>query len=65
MTDQVVSREMMFNRGAEAARQGKPRDGHHMNAWAPAVPDWQAGHDYVTKARTKHARPGQLAGAQP
>lgn len=62
MTEQIISREAMFNRGAEAARRGLARDEHNMNAWAPAVPDWQAGHDYVTKARAKLA---PNAGGQP
>lgn len=54
MDSQIVSKEAMFNRGAEAARRGVSRESHHMNPWAPAVTDWQAGHDYVTKARSKH-----------
>lgn len=63
--DNVVSRETMFNRGAEAARKGQSRDEHNMNSWSPAVADWQAGHDYVTKARQQHARGLAAAGARP
>ncbi|WP_338762067.1 hypothetical protein [Massilia sp. METH4] len=62
--EQIVSREVMFNRGAEAARHGLSRDGHNMNWFSPAIPDWQAGHDYVTKARQQHAR-GQARRAEP
>jgi hypothetical protein len=66
MTDfQIVSRETMFSRGAEAARKGKARDDHGMNSWAPAVTDWQAGHDYVTSARQKQSRAGAAMGARP
>lgn len=47
MTDQIVSRATMYERGAAAALAGRPRDSHGMNPWAPAVPDWQAGYDSV------------------
>lgn len=58
MSEHIVSRETMFNRGAEAARKGRGRDDHRMNWHSPAIPDWQAGHDYVTTARLKQARAG-------
>lgn len=64
MDDQIVSKVVMFYRGAEAARRGKKRDDHGMNAQAPAVVDWQAGHDYVTKTREKHGA-GKAIGGQP
>ena len=56
MDGQIMTPEGMFKRGRDAALRGVDRDGHHMNAWAPAVADWQAGHDYVTKARAKQDR---------
>ena len=62
MTDQIMTPEGMFRRGRDAALRGVERDGHHMNAQAPAVTDWQRGHDYVTKARAKLSR-GQLVEA--
>lgn len=63
MDEPIVSKEAQFNRGAEAARRGVSRDGHNMNSWAAAVPDWQDGHDYVTKARAKQG--GHQHGGQP
>lgn len=49
----IVSKEMQFNRGADAARQGRPRTSHNMNHDAAALPDWLEGFDYVMKAREK------------
>lgn len=62
---EIVSKEAMFNRGAEAARQGRTRDEHRMNWHSPAIADWQAGHDYVTHARQKQPRAGAAMGARP
>lgn len=45
MTDQIVSRKMMFDRGADAFNAGRTRDSHNMNPWAPALADWLAGFD--------------------
>lgn len=45
MCDQIVSRSMIFDRGAAAFNAGLPRDSHNMNWHAPALPDWLAGYD--------------------
>ena len=49
MTDQIVSRAMIFNKGAAAFNAGRPRDSHNMNPWAPALPDWLAGYDHAER----------------
>jgi len=41
--DQIVSREEMRARGAQAFYDGRGVDDHHMNWMSPAVADWQAG----------------------
>lgn len=43
MCDQIVSRAMIFDRGAAAYAKGLGIDAHGMNPGAPAIPDWQAG----------------------
>lgn len=41
--DQIVSRAVIFNRGAAAFSKGLGLDDHYMNPGAPAIKDWQAG----------------------
>ena len=49
MTDQIVSRAMIFDRGAAAFTAGRPRDSHNMNWHSPALPDWLAGYDHAER----------------
>jgi hypothetical protein len=53
MTDQIVSRIEMHRRGAAAFVRGLGRDDHNMNAGAPAIEDWQKGHDAAAAAYTR------------
>lgn len=53
MTDQIVSRTEMHRRGAAAFVRGLGRDDHNMNAGAPAIEDWQKGHDAAAAAYTR------------
>lgn len=53
MTDQIVSRKMMFERGADAFNAGRTRDSHGMNPWAAALPDWLAGYHDAEQAWNK------------
>jgi hypothetical protein len=41
--ENIVSRETIRQRGANAFDRGVPIDGHNMNPWAPAVADWREG----------------------
>ena len=41
--DQIVSREEMRSRGAEAFDHGRSINDHNMNPGAAAIDDWQAG----------------------
>jgi len=41
--DQIVSREDMRSRGAEAFDEGRGINDHNMNPCAAAIDDWQAG----------------------
>ena len=41
--DQIVSRAMIFDRGAAAFAKGLGLNDHNMNPGAPAIADWQAG----------------------
>lgn len=41
--DNIVSRETMRQRGADAFDRNVPIDGHNMNPGAPAIEDWQKG----------------------
>lgn len=55
--DQIVSRGMMFDRGADAFNAGRTRDSHNMNPWSAGVADWLAGFDdakRVWKLATRH-----------
>ncbi|QOY96358.1 hypothetical protein IM543_11360 [Massilia sp. UMI-21] len=45
MAEQIVSRETMRQRGADAFNAGRTRDSHNMNWHSPALPDWLAGYD--------------------
>jgi len=49
MTDQIVSRSMMFDRGVAAFLRGAGREDHGMNIGAPGIADWQAGFDDTAK----------------
>lgn len=49
MCDQIVSRSMIFDRGAADFNAGRPRDSHNMNWHSPALPDWLAGYDHAAK----------------
>ena len=49
MCDQIVSRSMIFDRGAAAFNAGHPRDSHNMNWHSPALPDWLAGWDHAAQ----------------
>ena len=59
MTDQIVSRSMIFDRGAAAFNAGRTRDSHNMNWHSPALADWVAGFDHAAqvwhKATNKQA----------
>jgi len=52
----IVTRELQFRRGADAARRNVPRDGHEMNHGADAIDEWQAGHDSVTLRAQQHSQ---------
>lgn len=41
MNDAIISRDTIRARAHAAFARGVPRDGHNMNALAPAVADWQ------------------------
>lgn len=41
--DQIISRAMIFDRGAAGFDKGLGINDHGMNPGAPAIPDWQAG----------------------
>jgi hypothetical protein len=43
MMDNIVSRETIRQRGADAFDRGVPIEGHNMNPWVDAVADWQQG----------------------
>ena len=49
MTDQIVSRSMIFDRGAAAFNAGRTRDSHNMNWHSPALTDWLAGYDHAQR----------------
>ncbi|WP_288379812.1 hypothetical protein [uncultured Massilia sp.] len=48
--DQIISREAMRQRGAEAFNDGRPRDSHNMNWHSPALAEWLAGFDEAAQA---------------
>jgi hypothetical protein len=53
MTDQICTCTEMHRRGAAAFVRGLGRDDHNMNAGAPAIEDWQKGHDAAKAAYTR------------
>ena len=50
MTDQIVSRDYMRTKGAEAFADGQGRNDHDMNPGSAAIAEWQAGWDQVYAA---------------
>ncbi len=49
--EQIISREAMRQRGAEAFNAGRTRDSHNMNWHSPALAEWLAGFDEAAHAR--------------
>lgn len=43
MMDNIVARETICQRGADAFDKGVSIDGHNMNPWVDAVADWRKG----------------------
>lgn len=54
MDDNIVSRETIRQRGAEAFDRGISIDGHEMNWFAPAIEDWRKG--WLERRAAVHAR---------
>jgi len=45
MTDQIISRDLIREKGAAAFNAGRGRDEHNMNPGAAAIEEWQSGWD--------------------
>lgn len=60
---EIISRQLMRERGYEACAAGKGRNDHHMNPGAAAIAEWHAGWDQCFSART--AKPAPPPSFQP
>lgn len=56
MIDQVISKDAIRRKGAEARRRGQARDSHGFNWHAPAIEAWEEGYD---EAQQYHGAPVQ------
>lgn len=53
MSDPIVSRARMRNKGRQAFLAGESRDSHYMNWHAPALVDWHTGFDEAAAEATR------------
>lgn len=60
---QIVSRDYMRTKGANAFDAGKGRDDHNMNPGSAAIVEWQAGWDKRSLLTRQVARRGEKAAA--
>lgn len=51
MSEQIISRKAIRNKGAAAFNAGVPRDGHNMNPGSAAIDDWRAGWDQAQQEK--------------
>lgn len=57
MSDQIASRQVMFDRGAAAFVKGHGVDDHHMNPGSPAITEWQNGWHNARRAYERCTQP--------